>query len=197
MEVFSTAFLPPPLYFRWLLSAVHPVVDTGENFIKQTSRNRCLIVSSNGIFPIIIPLRKTGSRLVSDACISYQEPWQSRSWSALCSAYRNAPYFDEYEQALQNLWHQQPEKLVDYNGALFTWALNELYIEREIEVSATYMHENILTDYRTVDFCSLTPQDSYLPYKQVFAHKYSFIPHVSVLDLLMNKGPEARMFIDK
>jgi len=35
------------------------------------------------------------------------------------------------------------------------------------------------------------------PYYQVFAHKHGFLPNLSIVDLLFNMGPEARLVLRK
>lgn len=36
-----------------------------------------------------------------------------------------------------------------------------------------------------------------MPYRQVFDHKYGFLPNLSILDLLFNLGPETGSYLQK
>ena len=45
----STAYFPPAEYFSLIKNADTVFIEQEENYIKQTYRNRCKILSSNGI----------------------------------------------------------------------------------------------------------------------------------------------------
>ena len=54
----STAYFAPIMYFSKL--AVYPeiYIEQHENFVKQTYRNRTIILGANGPIPLIVRLRK-------------------------------------------------------------------------------------------------------------------------------------------
>jgi hypothetical protein len=195
MDVFGTAFLPNMVYFKRMLATSHPIIDLGEHFVKQTQRNRTFILSSGGTLPLIIPLRKSDSKVTKDILISYAEDWQVKALRAIRSSYKNAPYYEHYQAEFEALLMNKEELLTMYNRNLFEWLLKELGIDTwQLTYSPVYLEEGITNDYRNHDFYSI-PSDPFIPYKQVFSHKIPFVPGLSVIDLLFNKGPESLPYL--
>ena len=60
--VLSTAYLPPIQYFTKLLHREGVLLETAENFVKQSYRNRCHIAGPEGMQPLTIPVEKSPSR---------------------------------------------------------------------------------------------------------------------------------------
>lgn len=202
MEVFGTAFLPNITYFKRLLASSNPCIDLGEHFVKQTQRNRTVILSSNGVLPIIIPLRKKDSssfpntsRRVLDMEISYAEDWQTKSLRAIQSSYKNSPYYEHYQEEFEHLLMAHEPLLYRYNKAFMEWILKQLDVSTTFAYSEEYIDAGENADFRSVDFYHSTFDVQCIPYKQVFSHKMPFIANLSVIDLLFNKGPEALPFI--
>lgn len=195
MDVFGTAFLPNIAYFQHLLAAQSPVIDLGEYFIKQTLRNRALILSPNGIIPVIIPIHKTECKTVVTTQVSYAEDWQIKHLRAFRACYKSSPYYEHYQKEFEELLMEKQPLLYQYNMNLFTWLLKELDIDTEIEYSNDYLETGIQKDFRNVDFSLSTQQLFIREYKQVFSYKSEFVPNLSVIDLLFNKGPECLPYL--
>ena len=67
----STAYLPNILYLSHVINSDKIVLEKHEHFIKQTYRNRCEIVTSNGKLSLSIPLIKQADKeIISDKKIS-------------------------------------------------------------------------------------------------------------------------------
>jgi hypothetical protein len=202
MEVFGTAFLPNIAYLKRLLASSDACIDLGEHFVKQTQRNRTVILGSNGVMPIIIPLRKkdssslpNSSRRVVDMEISYAEDWQTKALRAIQSSYKNSPYFEHYQEEFEHLLMSQEPLLYRYNKAFIEWLLKQLDVSATLAYSEEYVDAGDHLDYRSVDFYHPTFDVQPIPYKQVFTHKMPFVANLSVIDLLFNKGPEALPFL--
>lgn len=180
-----------------LIHASNPILDIGENFVKQTHRNRMNILTSNGVLSFIIPIEKNTERVICLQKIAYKENWPAIHWKAIVSSYKNSPYFEHYEEEIKSIVFQEKEFLVEFNQTIFDWICNQLDIENKLEVSKKYIRENISIDYRSVDYCMKEIHADLRPYKQVFTTKFGFSSNLSILDLLCNKGPEAFMFIQK
>lgn len=52
----STAYLAPVQYYCKLFQYEQVYIETEENYLKQTYRNRCHIAGANGVLPLSIPI---------------------------------------------------------------------------------------------------------------------------------------------
>src|SRR5687767_2559843 len=126
MEIFSTAYLPGIIYIQQYIQASDPVIDLGENYIKQTHRNRGVICSSNGPLPLIVPLRKSDKKRTGDIPISYSEDWQSQHLKAIRSCYKNSPYYEHYQQEFEEILLNKFDLLHELNNEVLNWILVQL-----------------------------------------------------------------------
>src|SRR5687768_4563647 len=111
MEIFSTAYLPGIHYIRQYIQASNPVIDLGENYIKQSHRNRGIICSSNGPLALIVPLSKPSSSASGKSTggveINYAENWRTNHIKAIRSCYKNSPYYEHYQPEFENILLQE------------------------------------------------------------------------------------------
>ncbi|MCX7745076.1 MAG: WbqC family protein [Flavobacteriales bacterium] len=193
VTLFPSAFLPSIHYVSKWFHAVNPAIYIGEKYHKQTCRNRTHILSSQGVLPLIIPVKNGSSShlFMKNAVIVYTDRWQQRYWHSIISAYQNAPYFEHYIEELHQMWFQKDLYLYEYNYRLISWLFLMLGLPiPKIQEKLPDLYDDSLLK---IDF--LISEGIELPYKQVFSYKYPFNANVSVLDLLMNKGPEAFYWI--
>ncbi|MCK0204107.1 WbqC family protein, partial [Ornithobacterium rhinotracheale] len=66
LNTFSLQYFPPIRFFADFLSQENPCVDVYENYQKQTYRNRCHILSPNGLQKLVVPIAHTGKRAMKD-----------------------------------------------------------------------------------------------------------------------------------
>lgn len=199
----STAYFAPVHYYARMIRHDAVYIEKYENFLKQTYRNRCVILGGNGTVPLIVPVEKgRGPKiLIKDIKIAYDMDWQRNQWNTLFSAYNSSPYFEFYEDDLRPLFTEKTKFLFDLN-----MKINELMtelIEIEIPVFET-------DDFEAVPEGSLNlreaispkvkdnPDKAYKPaaYTQVFEEKFPFIPNLSILDLLFNEGPNSYTLLE-
>jgi aspartyl/asparaginyl-tRNA synthetase len=126
----STAYLPNIKYLSQVLNHEIVVLEKCENFMKQTYRNRCEILTSNGKLSLTIPLVKQADKeLISGKKISYAEDWQKQHWRAITSAYKNSPYFEFFEDEFKPFYENKYELLFDYNTQLLHTILHILRVK--------------------------------------------------------------------
>ena len=94
-SIFASHYLAPIEYYYHLINNPEAIIDVHENFVKQTYRNRCYILSPNGIQNLTVPLVKARKRkLIKNMQIAYDDNWRKMHWKSLEAAYRSSPSLD-------------------------------------------------------------------------------------------------------
>lgn len=193
----STAYLPPISYFSIIASHGNVTIENCENYIKQTYRNRCNILSSHGIQVLTVPvLRATVHKVkINEVRIDYSKRWQQVHLRAMIAAYKSSPYFDYYFDDIEKLICEDHEFLGELNMSLLSAILKMLRLDAGISLSADFTPPvGAPSDFRY----SLVPGTHQFinsgKYTQVFADK-GFISDLSIVDLIFNTGPEAIKYI--
>jgi hypothetical protein len=196
-NLFSTAYFAPVSYYKTMLSAGDTVFETCEYYEKQSYRNRCKILTANGIMDLSIPVEKPNGNktLIRDVRLSTHENWQKTHWNAIESAYNNSPFFEYYKDDFLPFFEKKQRFLWDFNFALFGKTLEMLQIDDFTfalteNYQTTYFDENT-KDFRNYFHPKLQNETQQTPYYQVFNEKFGFVPDLSIIDLLFNMGNEA------
>ena len=193
MSIFSTAYFPCISYMARFLAEDEPLIEVYETYHKQTYRNRCRVMTANGVENISVPVIKVNGNhtMTKDMMISPIEPWQHIHSRCLESSYKASPYFDHYYDYLKPIFENRYDRLVDLNDATMEAVFKMLKVNKEIKHTTDYIRE-AENDLREA-FSPKKPVDASLfpTYYQVFSEKFPFAPDLSVLDLIFNEGPEA------
>ena len=199
MTLFTTAYFPSISYMARFLAEDEPFVEIWETYHKQTYRNRCRVMTANGVESLSVPVVKVNGNhtMTKDMAISPIEPWQHIHSRCLESAYKAAPYFDHYYDYLRPVFEGRFDRLVDLNDAALKAVLRMLKVNKEIVHTTDYVRE-AENDLREA-FSPKHQVDARLfpTYYQVFSAKYPFAADLSVLDLIFNEGPEAMGYLSK
>ena len=197
MTLFTTAYFPSISYMARFLAEDAPVIEVFETYHKQTYRNRCRVMTANGVESLSVPVIKVNGNhtMTKDMAISPIEPWQHIHSRCLESAYKASPYFDHYYDYLRPIFEGHFERLIDLNDAALKAVLKILKVKKEIVHTTDYVRE-AENDLREA-FSPKKPCEASLfsTYYQVFSEKYPFAPDLSVLDLVFNEGPEAMAYL--
>ena len=193
MTLFSTAYFPSISYMARFLKEDAPVVEVWETYHKQTYRNRCRVMTANGVQSLSVPVVKVNGNhtMTKDMIISYKEPWQQVHRRCLESAYKASPYFDHYFDTIRPLFETRIEHLIDLNDAALAAVLKMLKVKKEIVHTTDYMREAEHDFREAFSPKMINENDSFPAYYQVFGTKFPFAADLSVLDLLFCEGPEA------
>ena len=197
MTLFTTAYFPSISYMARFLAEDEPFVEIWETYHKQTYRNRCRVMTANGVESLSVPVVKVNGNhtMTKDMTLSPIEPWQHIHSRCLESAYKAAPYFDHYYDYLRPIFEGRFERLVDLNDAALKAVLKMLKVNKEIVYTTDYVRE-AENDLREAFSPKKQADASLFPsYYQVFSEKYPFAPDLSVLDLIFNLGPEANSYL--
>ena len=197
MTLFNTAYFPSISYMARFLAEEAPVIEVYETYHKQTYRNRCNVMTANGVESLSVPVVKVNGNhtMTKDMAISPIEPWQHIHSRCLESAYKASPYFDHYYDYLRPIFEGHFERLIDLNDAALNTVLKMLKVNKEIVHTTDYVRETE-NDLREA-FSPKKPMEgtSFPEYYQVFCAKFPFAPDLSILDLIFNEGPEALPYL--
>ena len=197
MTLFTTAYFPSISYMARFLAEDAPVIEVFETYHKQTYRNRCRVMTANGVESLSVPVIKVNGNhtMTKDMAISPIEPWQHIHSRCLESAYKAAPYFDHYYEYLRPIFEGHFERLVDLNDAALKAVLKMLKVNKEIVHTTDYVKE-LDNDFREAFSPKAKVNPELFPkYYQVFSNKYPFSPDLSILDLIFNEGPESFSYL--
>ena len=200
----SSLYLAPVQYYSKLFRAERAVIETDDNYQKQSYRNRCIIAAANGSLPLSIPVDKPkGEKLkMRDIKIADHGNWQHFHWNAIISAYNSSPFFEYYRDDFYHFYEKTTTYLFDFNEELRSLICTLLDIETSVSYTTKFVQE---VDKNTADLReSIHPKRDWRntdkefvarPYYQVFADKRPFIENLSIIDLLFNMGNESRLFL--
>ncbi len=188
----STAYFPSAEYFSLIKNADSVFVEREENYIRQTYRNRCKILTSAGILVLSVPVMKGASvkAPLRDVVIDYSKRWQQVHLRAFTSSYSTSPYFQFYFESIEKSMIRNHKYLLDLNEELLRICLAILRIDRIVSYTSSFQPAGMKNDFRY----ALTPKKatgySPKPYYQVFSEN-GFVAGLSILDLIFNMGPES------
>lgn len=195
-------FIPFPNISWWAMAGEGQKVifDAAEYFEKMSYRNRYYITGSNGLITLSVPLEQGRDQraVMGNIRISNQHRWQVQHWRTIVSVYKRAPYFDHYEQALQELYLRPFESLIEFNMASVRWLKQETAIAFEEEVADEFIKEytDASGDLRRNFKPGIEKQAlNAHPYYQLFSERNGFLPDLSLLDLLFTEGPHTMQWI--
>jgi len=190
--ILTTAYAPNTAYISAIAHSERFCINIEEPYIRQTFRNRCEILTSQGVQKLSIPIDKKSTRsgMIKDTKIDYAENWKRQHWRSLQAAYSNSPYFLYYQDELNVFYEKRYAFLVDFNLEILTFLLKKMQIENRCTVNgARYTEYSKPTVYRV-------PCTVYHTYQQVF-NPQNFVPNLSSFDLLFNCGPESKSYLCK
>ena len=188
----STTYFGPIQWYQKLYRADEVAIERCESFTKQTYRNRCIIATTQGTQALTVPVERTKADMMTIR-ISDHGNWRHLHWNALQSAYGESPFFEYYEDDLRPFFQPDWEFLFDYNEAIRQKMCELLDIQPRVRFTDDYVRE-AEGDYREIIRPkNAGPDADFQPrlYYQVYASKHGFLPNLSILDLLMNMGPES------
>jgi len=193
-------YLPSLEYMALLFSSDKIEFDLEENYVKQTYRNRTLILGANGIENLTVPINHiSGSKQkMKDIQIDYSQDWIRRHKGGINAAYGKSPFFEHFEPLISYIFAKKNKFLVDLNidflnmivkisGRSLNYSFSEDFFNskkdsfyNQISLKSNWKERNIYTD---------------IPYRQVFGTE--FVPNLSVIDLFMNHGRDMNTILDQ
>ncbi len=199
----STAYFAPIQYYSEIVKARIVYIEQFENFIKQTFRNRCVVLGGNGPIQLIVPVVKgRGPKiLIRDLKISYDTGWQRNHWRTIFSAYSPSPFFEYYKDYIHPFFIEKHRFLLDFNLKIHETICELLELENLAELTPGFekVPEGTLNFREAISPKNKAQTRQFFQqakYTQVFSEKLGFVPNLSILDLLFNVGPNAYSYLE-
>ena len=196
--ILSTAYLPPAEYFARIINAKEVLIEREENYLKQSYRNRCYILSVSGPQALTVPvyLGSFHKTSIKDIRIDYSKRWQQVHLGAMVSAYSSSPFFLYYYEELEKIILTNHDFLLDLNMELLMAVIKMLKLK--VKISYTTDFAPLIkadNDFRYT--ISPKKKSDYVnkPYLQVFSQEKGFTGGLSIVDLLFNMGPDAVKYL--
>jgi len=194
----STAYLPPAEYFKLISQAEETIIEREENYLKQSYRNRCYILSSHGPQPLTLPVY-TGSvhkTPVKDIRIDYTKRWQNVHLGAITAAYGSSPYFLYYFESIEKIISKKIDFLIDLNMELSEAILKMVKLDTKLIYTTDFVPVGQSdNDFRYKIAPKKESHYSVKDYMQVFDCGKNFKQKLSIIDMIFNTGPEAIKYL--
>jgi hypothetical protein len=190
---------PPIQYFAQVLRTDRILVEQHENYVKQSYRNRCHVLTAQGAVPLSIPVIRGNSKdktRITDIEIDYSQKWYNVHWRTIQAAYGRAPYFEFYSDYIREVYERQPKYLFELNVDLLRLYLKFLKLDKPLEFTQAYIpaYPDTVLDFRNRVHPKIIPDNLYVkPYTQVFGKQ--FVHDLSIIDLLFTQGPKSLSYI--
>jgi hypothetical protein len=191
----SSAYFPPAEYFFLMAHSSKVLIEKWENYHKQTYRNRCRILGANGPLTLSVPVLRGSFHKtpIRDLKIDNSRRWRELHLRSITSAYATAPFYEYYFDAISTVIKKPFSFLLDLNAEALSAVTEATGISRDTDFTKAYLPEGTFTgDYRYLITPKISsPADGYkeMPYIQVFAKRFGYIPGLSIIDVLLNNGP--------
>ena len=186
---------PPIGWWRAALSD-GAVLDAGEHYQKRSFRNRLVLMASNGVQTLTMPVeRRGGVPRPQDEVALAPGSDSSKLWRAVITAYGSAPFFEEMAPELEALFLDGPDTLGAWNRKSLVWASGWLGISVPKE-DATASQDLLDHEANLMEWCDSGAGSAGWPH--IWDDRRLDIPYhrLSCLDVLLHCGPEARGWVN-
>jgi hypothetical protein len=187
-------------WYKTLFNYSHIKIEQYENYQKMSFRNRTVIVGSNGLIHLTVPLENGRGQktLMKDVKISNTSNWAEQHWRSILACYGNSPFFAYYRDELFSIYQKPFMYLQDLNMALITWVNRQLKFPGKISFTEEYQKvygTGYIDNRYQIKPSQFQIVEKTTKYVQVFEDKIGFQNNLSILDLLFCCGPNAKSFL--
>ena len=218
LAVMQPYFFPYLGYFQLFHAVDLFVIYDDVNFIKGGWINRNFILMNGRSQRITVPLAEASSfKTIAATKLSADRFWREKVLKTLRQAYSRAPHFDQVYALAERVILAPCSSLAELASGSIRAVADYLHLTTEIRPSASpYANESLKGQARILDICRREGADAYynLPggealydraafsaagVKLHFIHPgetnyrqlgYTFVPRLSILDVLMFNSPE-------
>ncbi len=213
-------YLPWPGFFnKWMQSDAFVILDTVQ-FHKNDWQNRNRIKSVNGALWLSVPVHFHFPDVISEVQIANTN-WASKQMRSIRQSYAKAPFFAAYWPEIEAVLSASWRNLRDMNVALIRLLGRMLGCDAPLYLASDLPVTEQDPTMRLIALCRSLQADGYLSgsegrnyllqdrfqkheialwFQQAAAPVYpqlhgDFIPYLSVIDLLLNVGDDAKKIV--
>ena len=215
ITIHQANYFPYPVFFQKVsLSDVYVVLDKVQFQFDITNWNK--IITPDGSWTrISVPIKKDQKFFeIRNVEINNDLPWAEENWNLIYKSYNESPFFDLYKVFLYSLYKKRWNLIFDLNlqilKKIFDWLdiKTEIVLESELNVTGTSSKRllNICKKLGAVTYISgiggkryldeklfeknkiIIKYQNYNPMRYLQHMSKSFIPNLSIFDLLANVG---------
>ncbi|MET4240103.1 hypothetical protein ACVWXN_001535 [Bradyrhizobium sp. i1.4.4] len=225
ISIIQSCYIPWRGFFDLIGQCDEYVIYDRMQYVKRHWHNRNRIKTANGVEWLTIPVVTKGRFDQPIDEVAIEKPWAEKHWRTLELTYRRAPFFDAFAPAVR-AWYERADKeerLTDVNELFTREIAGLLGLKTRIVRDTAYPAEGAKTA-RLLAIAQAAGANRYLSGPSARAYldeplfaaagiatewmSYQGYPDypqlhagfehaVSVLDLILNTGPEARHFVRK
>ena len=214
VAIHQPEYLPWLGFFKKMMNVELFVFLDDVQFRKKGWQNRNRIRINDGTTLLSIPVHTHSYPKINEVTIDNEKNWSIRHKKSILYNYARAPYFDEIKDFIESIFEKKFQYLVNLNTEIIKFIMNELEIKSKIVFSSELEISKKGSD-RVLDICKAVGADHYITgtfwaesnlrveefkksnidvefqkfqhpiYKQIHGE---FIPEMSIIDLLFNKG---------
>ena len=214
VAIHQPEYLPWLGFFKKMMNVELFVFLDDVQFRKKGWQNRNRIRINDGTALLSIPVHTHSYPKINEVTIDNEKNWSIRHKKSILYNYARAPYFDEIKDFIESIFEKKFQYLVDLNTEIIKFIMNELEIKSKI-VFSSELEISKKGSGRVLDICKAVGADHYITgtfwaesnlrveefkksnidvefqkfqhpiYKQIHGE---FIPEMSIIDLLFNKG---------
>ncbi len=115
------------------------MIEACESYCKQSYRNRCRILTSNGVEDLRVPIVHDGARLITDIKVNYATPWVRQSEYAIETAYLSSPFFEYYRDSFFEILDSAPVTLWELDMALTRYFCAKVGLDVNFEATSDFL----------------------------------------------------------
>lgn len=183
-------------YFSLIAQYDEICFEIHDSFPKQTFRNRTYFLTSNKVQPLIVPVSYSNGDMTKEVRINYSQRWIKDHWGAFYSGYGKAPFFEYFSEEFKSIWDIKSGRLVDLNLELLKMCFKILQFDIKFSFTTSFQ-KDLEEDFRNVinPKKPFSDRKIYQPasYTQLFGD--TFVPNLSIVDLIMCEGPNAAQIL--
>lgn len=221
VAVIQSNYIPWKGYFDVINDVDLFIFHDDVQYTKDDWRNRNKIKTNQGLYWLTIPVGRNEHRLLCEVNIS-DHSWQKKHFNIIRQNYLKSPFFDKYEEFLYDFYCVKKWENLSRLNQYAIISISKLCGIKTEFMNSNDFHVNGVKHEKLLNLLNMVNADMYLSgfaanayivaedyqkagielvwkdytgYPEYLQMHKPFIHEISIIDLLMNTGPEAPWYI--